>query len=744
MKLALSAQLADVTQAASQFFHALIHSEAEDVLDSKIFARSLVDLVKKSTTTAGTPEEEATLVELLFEIATKIKLDSDILPAWFYPERDRSRSRDTLNGDVKARKNQFPLFHLFVDFVHYDGSTGDFARTGLLYLTETASKSTALERWMIESDLAPQMASGLGALYSRLNGASTGVSDQILPPVIELSDASSDFEGGGSAVELQEARRALLSYLQFWQDTLDHCSSQDVSDTLLDHFQVLFVQQLLYPSLLESSDVEGGSTASVLLHLCSMLNALTSTDLVDRMLSYLLADPELLQLPQTRPRLSMSRRKSLDQLAAMLDADAPPSDLFSLLDLLAMGLKSTSSKTITATLKLITVVISKHHFHVIQVLPRTAAVNDSSDKQAVHIDVLTTELMRLLHLATSIGGDAVTIDHGYQGLLEDVQTTIKHHACGTSSFDDQASDDTYQGLLCIADCKTFSHVLALLKTFFANDTPVNILLTEVIINIASCSRLSLKPWILASDGSDSSNIMTIIADLAERVQGWRQEIGDWDRLLAERKSELEAEPTDPATEIRNERPSTPMPGTYPEPSISASYGSPRPSTPLSRNIGSNKFGSIDSAISSSSRAGLFNSQPLAARSPLRRAVHLPEDYFGPEDQIMEAEELKKADRKLLQKQIQLSQPSAGQRLISIGSLGERLKTANAARSGSVGTDSALSSGAVTPDLQHEGAASRITVSLNHVLTNAVILQEFILEIAALLQVRASLFGEVRG
>jgi hypothetical protein len=36
----------------------------------------------------------------------------------------------------------------------------------------------------------------------------------------------------------------------------------------------------------------------------------------------------------------------------------------------------------------------------------------------------------------------------------------------------------------------------------------------------------------------------------------------------------------------------------------------------------------------------------------------------------------------------------------------------------------------------------IEVSLSHVLTNIVILQEFILELAAVMQVRASLFGEV--
>lgn len=36
-----------------------------------------------------------------------------------------------------------------------------------------------------------------------------------------------------------------LSYLTFWQDVLEHCSSLDVRETLIDHFRVLFLQQLL-------------------------------------------------------------------------------------------------------------------------------------------------------------------------------------------------------------------------------------------------------------------------------------------------------------------------------------------------------------------------------------------------------------------------------------------------------------------------------------------------------------------
>jgi len=44
---------------------------------------------------------------------------------------------------------------------------------------------------------------------------------------------------------------------------------------------------------------------------------------------------------------------------------------------------------------------------------------------------------------------------------------------------------------------------------------------------------------------------------------------------------------------------------------------------------------------------------------------------------------------------------------------------------------------------HDAVDGEIVVSLSHVLTNIVILQEFILELAAVMQVRASLFGEVK-
>jgi hypothetical protein len=43
----------------------------------------------------------------------------------------------------------------------------------------------------------------------------------------------------------------------------------------------------------------------------------------------------------------------------------------------------------------------------------------------------------------------------------------------------------------------------------------------------------------------------------------------------------------------------------------------------------------------------------------------------------------------------------------------------------------------------EGKEEKDLVSVSHVLTNVIVLQEFLLELAAMVQVRAGLFDEVR-
>lgn len=172
-KLSLSYYDDNLLRSATVFFDTLIDAEVDGVVDNRLFARALVDLVRRADKRSD--EVEGRLVELLFSIANNIRLQPAILPAWFVPRAtpvgQDGKSTPPSGGtefEGATRKDEFPLFYLLVDYVHSEGRAGDFARTGLLYLIETASRSKNLEKWLIESDLATLMATGLGALYSQL------------------------------------------------------------------------------------------------------------------------------------------------------------------------------------------------------------------------------------------------------------------------------------------------------------------------------------------------------------------------------------------------------------------------------------------------------------------------------------------------------------------------------------------------------------------------------------------------
>ncbi len=199
-------------------------------------------------------DTEARVVELSFNITTKIRLEPEILPAWFKsqstkPQEGRElRDHDKFTG--RTQKQDFPLFYLLIDYIHHDGKVGDFARTGLLYIIEAASSSVALEQWIVESDLSTLMATGLGALYSQLSRKLV-IDHPVneLPPILAFSDYQHprpNYEVISScSFEFQSHLDTFLSHLLFWQDVLNHCRSVEVKSTLLEHFQVIFLQQLL-------------------------------------------------------------------------------------------------------------------------------------------------------------------------------------------------------------------------------------------------------------------------------------------------------------------------------------------------------------------------------------------------------------------------------------------------------------------------------------------------------------------
>lgn len=754
-KLALSSDNPDVINGARQFFHILINGEAEGVLDSKIFARSLIDLVRRNTLTSTIVVDEkgeADLVELLFEIATKIRVDPDILPAWFYPERDQSRSR--VQG-AEARRNQFPLFYLLVEYVHLDGPQGDFARTGLLYLTDIASRSKPLEKWMIESDLAPQMASGLCALYSRLSRqAYTLTPNEKALPIIALSDISPgmiqmDDTSDDTSEEFQENIKSFLSYLAFWQDTLDHCKSTEVKDTLLDHFQVLFVQQLLYPSLLESSDVAGGSTSAVILHLCRMLESLNA-EMAKGILQYLLAankqKPDDFKSSARQKRMSISRRKSMEKLASIAEiANCPSPDLFNLLDLLTISLRSSNAQTVNASLKLITVILQRHHQHVLSTLFRTSTIPDTERMQDV--SQFTSIVVKLFNLSSSIA-QIETADESYQAALSDGQILLQRHSCALYRSEMLNSQEyPVHRHAMFTDCKLFEAIVDLLRNFFANDSITNITLTETVIALASCEHILLQDWI-SNDLNDDSNkpnltLIGVFEELVEQLKEWKSRFTEWDLLFSFQRARL-ANASPEHNEIRS---SSPV-----RPSLNDSRtGSPQPRQTSSMSIRTStthgrkpppEFASIDGTLARSPKLAAVSPRIKAiAGSPLTQ-TSFPGDTMDTASVNTSSTAPSNASLAQLQQQVALSSNIEEDAVSSpVPSFAERLRLNNTSSMTSLAKLSGTDSGSVTPSGQSEDPV-RKTASLSHIITNAVILQEFMFEIAAMLQIRATLFDEV--
>ncbi|KAL8684559.1 MAG: hypothetical protein Q9218_008238, partial [Villophora microphyllina] len=239
-------------QEAVRFFDLLVDREEEDFIEDAGFADGLMGLVRGAldAQNAVSQDTEIRMVELLFAVTAKLRQRPAIPLAWFRPNNTTDQHRASSVKPSVHNLRDFPLVYMLLDHVHHSGKTGDFARTGLLYIFELAARSSDLEKWIIDSELATMMASGLGALYSQLSSKiALSYNTETAPAVLTFSNAAIldrpfDAEPIFSA-SLQANLGTFISYLIFWQDILERCSSADIKATLLDHFDFLFLRPLL-------------------------------------------------------------------------------------------------------------------------------------------------------------------------------------------------------------------------------------------------------------------------------------------------------------------------------------------------------------------------------------------------------------------------------------------------------------------------------------------------------------------
>ncbi|KAF2277810.1 uncharacterized protein EI97DRAFT_493056 [Westerdykella ornata] len=794
-KIAATSHDEGMVRDAVNVYSALIDSEEEDFLENDVFAASLMSFVGRTigSGSIGVGEDiEADIVELLFGIAAKIRLQPEILPIWFTTAATDTNGK-FLNQKTDfagvTQKEDFPLCYQLIDHVHHEGRIGDFARTGLLYIFETASKSMTLEQWIVNSDLPTLMATGLGALYSQLSRKLStlhlGKGDE-LPLILRLSDYAEMLPNTRAenffSDDFQSHLETFLSYLRFWQDVLIHCTSADVRLSLIDHFQILFLQQLLYPSLLESSDVDGGSSVAVLTYLRRILDILDHPELVHMILNYLLALPETDAATPHTPRspAAIKRRQSLMMLnTAEKEDDRMNPSLFNLVDLVLSSTDSRDPQTVLAALKLATVILGKHHSYGVGSLVKTMHVHQKEPHRT--IGALNEELEVYMNLAIELAGET-GVDEAYDSHLKDKLSMLESHPCslkaltpptmpgqGLGYFDLDSGTRNVEPHYLIPEDPLFKSLQDLLLRFLTNDVEINLALTEAIVTLGTCSQLRLEGWLSVDPTSyhfpnadvdagqsaagdlvelekasrrpdwDSSAIPPLLAclqSLQAQVEALRGDIQGWDELVAGRKhvfrtyDELNDMAKSSASQVGAPRPTDSPAGSWTpqipkhvlESSASAPAGSPRG---RKEGMAARSTSSVSSApvkggqnsAGSSSRA----MSPLPAAHQVHPRTNLMTDVLGNLADVNNNPNLKR--------RIRFRRPARSQTVEVMLSKYQPPPKEPADDATADGED-------VDMDDIREA-------SVGHIITNVVILQEFVLELVALMQVRASLFHEVR-
>ncbi|KAL9002723.1 MAG: hypothetical protein Q9188_004362 [Gyalolechia gomerana] len=758
---------------AAHFVNFLIDSEEVDFIQDAAFADRLTSFIRDdSRASLVTPDAESGMAELLFAIAAKLRQRRTIPSAWFRPNQEGERGRSSNNNVSLSRFQEFPLVYMLLEYVHHKGKSGDFARTGLLYILESAAWSDELEKWIIESELATMMASGLGALYSQLSSKVVlSYTKESMPPILVFSninnfDQPSNAEPISSAA-LQANLATFLSFVVFWQDALERCPSHEIKATLLDHFDFLFLRPLLYPSLVESSDIDSGSSVAVMTYLRAILESLSHPDLIRLMLHYMLGEPTKSgeDSKPSRPSTLARRRKSeslINNNAIRIDDPSP--DLIALTDILRGYLESHNQQTVTASLRLLASILHSWHKFANRTLMKVQLSNNSTNKRSMSTHHRYLEI--LYSMAESISDDDA-LGQYYESHLEDAQVVLESHPCFAAQLLPPGADVSEKILprnnvkqrIIIQDDPLFVCLLSLLENFLTNDIVVNLSLSENLAALASCKETSLEGWLLASasDGNEReeqpvmnvhasdrsshavSPVFARLESLVERIERLRRDIEDFDIYLAERRHvfKVEGDIDDALADVSVRGSPQLEDGNLPRAKHQAPIGS------ISERL---KTSSVPSrSISPRGRQKKnMKDHPAQPKYVVGRLSHLrlspSPGRSNPVERTYSSSPLRKQSLSSTASSALPSPRGAPDALHQGVRLQARSRLPRSTRENNESETSSLRSESIRS--RNDCSEESREITLSQLLTNVVILQDFILELAAIIQVRASLFGEV--
>lgn len=448
--------------------------------------------------------------------------------------------------------------------------------------------------------------------------------------------------------------------------------------------------------------------------------------------------------------MSVSRRKSLDFLTAFAEEAARPSpSLFNLRDLALLGLQSANRQTMLATLRLLSVVLQRHHSFarsLIRTLPGRVAKQRS-------IGALNAELHNLLTMASSIVHNP-TVNDSYENYLRDSSFILESRLCVPDDPDDPSLP-----LELDQNDPIVQELLRCLENFFSNSVIVNLALTEVLMSIASSHLVSLDNWLLVSptkysyptpaeeprtgdledrirhayqeptwSKSDTPTFTSALQNLVSQTQRWKENIPDFNILVAARRDILHREEenisplrspqvSEPATRSSSQRPQR---GINPESDVGSPRGRTRGVTSPRAAVGSPLRNREPSAFSTASRESSTSTSQKSSAEELKRRLAMPiaVDSLQPDagsTKKVSTDEIKPQPAPEAAREDEQQPPSDNQ---------EPTTTATT-------EDEAV---------ENDEPAQQ-TATLGHILTNTVILYEFLLELSAMVQVRGSLFEE---
>ncbi|KAG9066258.1 hypothetical protein KI688_001479 [Linnemannia hyalina] len=362
------------------------------------------------------------------------------------PNKDNS----TIPQTVPQPKSdyEFLLFSYLSRFVHLEGKAGDFARTGLLFLMELATGS--LGEYIMELGFTSFLSAGVGASYSQLprkllvRGGPNNINSMVgtlndrAPPAETTQSNRVNIEISTSP-DFQSRLDAFLKLLEFCQDIMMRCPSSDIVAALLVSFKSVFLENILYPSILECSDTDGSSVA-VISYIDLILQVLEHEALVDLVVGFLMASDD--------EQSNVKTSAATDDAFAEIQNPQGTSPYFmahgrfTLKDLILSRLKSRSQPTVIATLKLLNTVITRHCKYSLKLLsiqPDSKATSfrespdqsNSMDAELTMISHHVHELDLFYALISTINphNTAEIFCNGYESYLRDAEGTVETHQC---------------------------------------------------------------------------------------------------------------------------------------------------------------------------------------------------------------------------------------------------------------------------------------------------------------------------